>query len=124
MAVTVVLAVGLDPWMLMAQDSVWRSAGYIVIPAPSVREAIDHFRAGDFDLVLLGQSISVDDQERLTSLIRASSAYTPVVSVAGSRDVHYAFADATLSSDPREFLKGIKEVLARGTRMPAELQLA
>ena len=119
MSVTVVLAVGLDPWMLMAQDSLWRSEGYIVIPAQSVRDAIDHFKAGDFDLVLLGESISLNNQERLTSLIRASGAYTPVVSIAGSRGVEHTFADATLTSDPRGLLKGIKEVLASRIRVPA-----
>ncbi len=124
MAVTVVLAVGLDPWMRMAQDSVWRSAGYIVIPVNSVRDAIDHFKSGDFDMVLLGHSVPLVDKERMTSLIRATSAFTPVVCIATSREVHYSFADATLSNDPREFLKGIKEALTRRTRMPAELQLA
>jgi DNA-binding response OmpR family regulator len=124
MAVTVVLGVELDPWMLMAQDSQWRSEGYIVIHAYSVRDAIDHFNAGDFDLVLLGCSMTMESKKRLTSLIRASGSYTPVVSIAGSREVCHTFADATLTDDPRELLKGIKEVSAARTRMPAAMRVA
>ena len=124
MAVTVVLAVGLDPWMLMAQDSLWRSEGYIVIPAQSVRDAFDHFKAGDFDLVLLGHSIPLENKERLTSLIRVCGDYTPVVSIAGSGDDYHIFADATLTNDPRGLLKGIKEALASRIRVPAAMQFA
>ena len=123
MAVTVVLAVELDPWMLMAQDSLWRSEGYIVIPTQTVRDAIDHFKAGDFDLVLLGHSISLENKERLTSLIRASGSNTPVASFASSPEDRHTFADATLTNDPRALIKGIKELMARRTRLPA-LQFA
>jgi DNA-binding response OmpR family regulator len=124
MAVTVVLAVGLDPWMLMAQDSAWRSEGYIVISAHSIRDAIDHFKAGDFDLVLLGHSITAESKERLTYLIRASGSTTPVVCISSSRDVSYAFADATLRNDPVELLAGMKELMASGTRIPAAERVA
>lgn len=66
MPITVVLAVGLDAWQLTAQSPALSSAGYVVISAVSCREAIGHFRAGDFDLVMLGHSISMEDKERLT----------------------------------------------------------
>jgi DNA-binding NtrC family response regulator len=124
MAVTVVLAVGLDPWMLMAQDSAWRSEGYIVIPVHSIRDAIDHFKAGDFDLVLLGHSMTIESQERLTYLIRASGSRTPVVCISSSCGVSYTFADATLRSDPSDLLRGIKELLASKSRTPAALRVA
>jgi DNA-binding response OmpR family regulator len=124
MAVTVVLAVGLDPWMLMAQDSAWRSEGYIVVSVHSIRDAIDHFKAGDFDLVLLGHSMTIENQERLTFLIRASGSNTPVVCISSSGGVSYTFADATLRNDPTDLLVGIKELLARRTRLPAAEQAA
>jgi len=52
--ITVVLAVGLDSWRLTSQGSDLRSAGYVVISASSIRDAIEQFKVGDFDLVLLG----------------------------------------------------------------------
>jgi DNA-binding response OmpR family regulator len=124
MAVTVVLAVRLDPWMLMALDSGWRSEGYIVIPVNSIQDAIDHFKSGDFDLVLLGSSITTENKERLTFLIRTSGSATPVVCVSSSCDVSHAFADATLRDDPRGLLAGIKELLASKARIPVDRQAA
>ena len=124
MAVIVVLAVGLDPWTLLAQDSVWRSEGYIVIPVYSIQDAIDHFNAGDFDLVLLGHSMIIENKERLTYLIRASGSNTPVVCISSSGEGCHTFADATLKSDPSDLLRGLRELLASRSRTPAALQVA
>jgi DNA-binding response OmpR family regulator len=51
--VTVLLAVGLDSSLLESQRSVCQSAGYNVTSAGSIREGIDQFHKGDFDLILL-----------------------------------------------------------------------
>jgi len=62
MSLTVVLAVGLDSWLLATRSISWRSAGYFVVSAGTIREAIEQFKAGDFDLVLLGDSISRENK--------------------------------------------------------------
>jgi DNA-binding response OmpR family regulator len=113
MPLTVILAVGLDPLIATAQSAAWKSLGYIVISATSIRKAIDHFRAGDFDLVLLGNSISLESKERLTFLIRSSGSHTPVICIGDTSGDHDFFADATLNSDSSEFLKGIDELLVK-----------
>jgi CheY-like chemotaxis protein len=116
MSITVVLGVGLDSWLLASHDVVWRSAGFIVIPAASIREAIEQFHGGDFDLVLLGHSISIDSKQRLTFLIRAYGSQTPVVSIAnlsGDRDF---LADRTISNDSNLLLAGMVELLAERAR--------
>ena len=82
MPLTVILAVGLDPLLGLAQSTAWKSAGYIVISVATIKKAIDHFKAGDFDLVLLGNSISLESKERLTFLIRSFGSHTPVVCIA------------------------------------------
>ena len=117
MPLTVVLAVGLDSWLLATHCVVWRSAGYIVLSASSIREAIDHFKAGDFDLVLLGDSISPENKERLTFLIRASGSRTPVVCIANSSMDFASFADATLRNDSSALLTGMGELLEEKARM-------
>ena len=104
---TVVLAVGSDAWKLAAQNSVLRPAGYIVVSASSIRDAIDRFEAGDFDLVLLDHSISVESKERLSFLIQASGARTPVLSIADSPCDPRSFADATIKNDPVTMLAGV-----------------
>jgi DNA-binding response OmpR family regulator len=117
MSITVVLAVCVDPWLLAFNDAAWRSAAFVVIAAASIREAIDHFQAGDFDLVLLGHSISNEDMERLAFLVRASGSQTPVVSIAnltGDRDF---LADRTLNNDSGALLAGMVELLAERERV-------
>lgn len=111
MASIVVLAVCLDPLLPGTQAPVWRSAGYFFIPAGSIQEAINHFKAGDFDLVLLGQEISAESRERLTFLIRATGSLVPVVCIAGAQSHHNSFADATFGQETSELLAGMGELL-------------
>jgi DNA-binding NtrC family response regulator len=79
MAITVVLTVGWDPWILAAQSTAWRAAGYIAVSASSIVEAIRHFKAGDFDVVLLGKAMSRHERESLTRQIRGTGASAPVI---------------------------------------------
>jgi DNA-binding response OmpR family regulator len=101
MSLKVVLAADVDSYLLAAYNTAWRSAGYIVVPAVSVREAIHNFMTGDFDLVLIGDSFSVESKERLTHLIRASGSRTPVVSIAKSSGDRDLLADATIKNDSK-----------------------
>ena len=81
--------------------------------AGSINEAINHFRAGDFDLVLLDQSISTESSERLTFLIRAAGSLTPVVCLAGTSGDSRAFADSTLGNDSNQLIASMKELLTK-----------
>jgi len=119
MPITVVLAVGLDPWQLAAQTSHLKSAGFFFIPAGSIPEAVNHFKSGDFDIVLLGHSMSIEDKERLVFLIRRSGSRTPVVCIGTSPSDCESFADAMLANEPNTMLPGLANVLARQARFPA-----
>jgi CheY-like chemotaxis protein len=116
-SLTVVLAVGMNSWLLTAHSVVWRTAGYIVLSAGTIQEAISQFKSGDFDLVLLDDSISNENKERLTFFIRASGSQTPVASIAnGHGDVDW-FADATLKNDSGALLIGMGELVAEQARV-------
>ena len=119
MPFTVVLAVGLDSSLVAGQRSAWQSAGHFVTPVKSIREAIVHLREGDFDLVLLGRSISPDSRERFTILIRASGSRTPVISITDSPKGCDSFADLTIGNEPANLLKSIREFMAERARAPA-----
>jgi DNA-binding NtrC family response regulator len=110
---TVVLAVGLDSSLLTAQDSVWKPAGYVLTLTGSIREAIERFKAVDFDLVLLGHAIPIAHRERLAFLIRASGSRTPVVCIADPSCHPQSFADATIRNDAGALLTGMEELLAK-----------
>jgi DNA-binding NtrC family response regulator len=113
---TVVLAVGLDSLILTSQKPVWQSAGYLVRFASSVREAMTHFRDGDFDLILLGDSIPADSRERLTYLIRASGSRIPVVRLTDSSSDCDSFADATIRNEPMRLMQNIGELMDKKGR--------
>jgi DNA-binding NtrC family response regulator len=110
MSITVVLAIGMDSWMLEAQRKAWQSAGYFVTSAGSIRDAIDDFHGGDFDLVLISNSIPAETRDRLTSMIRATGSRVPVVCVTNSPSDWESFADAT-KSDSNDLLQRIRELL-------------
>jgi DNA-binding NtrC family response regulator len=94
MAITVVLAVGWDTWLLAAQNSAWREAGYIAVSTSSITEAFQHFKGGDFDLVLLGSAISRQERETLTRQIRETGAKAPVIDTADLPDNFKSLKDA------------------------------
>lgn len=119
MQLTVVLAVGVDSLLIGNQRSALRSAGYILVQAGSIKEAIEHFRVGDFDLVLLGQSLSAETKEKFAFLVRSASSRTPVVCIAGPSGDCDAFADATLKCEQNRLITGIGELLARMPGTPA-----
>ena len=119
MMLGMVLAVGFDPSLMTPRTLVLQSAGYVVIKAWSLEEAVDHFRSGDFDLVLMCHSVPVEDRERLSRLIRASGSSIPIVSIAGSPGECDAFANATLEDGPNKFGAGIRDALVRAARTPA-----
>ena len=89
-----------------------QAAGYTVIPELSLKKAVAKFREGDFDLVLLCHSIPAQDRERLTRLLREHTSRTPIVSVSCSLSGLDSFADATIGTDPKELLVGLRELLA------------
>ena len=116
MSSTLVLSVGFNRMLLEPRNQVLRSAGYLVVAAYSLRAAVDYFRAGDFDLVVLCHSVPQKDRESLTSLLRAWGSRIPVVSVSGKVCECDAFATETLEDGAHKFLSGISDALAEAAR--------
>ncbi len=113
MPVIVVLAVGLDSNVLRTQNSALTSAGYIIKAAGSIREAIECFRDGDFDLVLLGPAIPAESRHEFTFLIRALGSHVPVALIARSAEEYDPYADATLKHHPVDgMLAGMAALVA------------
>jgi hypothetical protein len=110
--VTVVLAVGVDSEMLDAESTLWKSKGFFFISVRTVKEAVTRFHAGDFDIILLGDSVSLENRERLTFLIQAAGSQTPVVCIEDQRCECESFADANSEQQLNELVTGIQKLLA------------
>jgi CheY-like chemotaxis protein len=111
MPLTLILSVGRDLALLDTRDAMLRACGYIVESELSEKQAINHFRAGDFDLVLLCHSIASQDRDHLAWLIRAFGSRVPIVLISRSPGQDAGFANASIGCEPRKFLDGIRQVL-------------
>ena len=123
MPLTLVLTIGLDSLSLGIRNSLLQSAGYIVVSVLSLKEAANQFLNGDFDLVLLDNSLPPKDRDRITSLIRVSGSRTPVVSVASAtfateNDHDHSLVDATFDERPDNLLRGIRSLLVKTSTSP------
>ncbi len=107
-----VLSVGSDPRVLDTRELLLRSAGYSVVSAISIKEAVYLLKDGEFDAIVLCHTLPAKDCERLTGAVRASGSRIPIVCVSGATlDGHNSFADATVDKNPAAFLKAIEDVL-------------
>jgi DNA-binding response OmpR family regulator len=118
MSVTVVLAIGFDPWLLESQRAVWRSSGHFVTPAGSLGEAIDQFRDGDFDAVLLGEALSAEGRERVISSILGSGSRVPVLCVTEPSS-ECKTCEFGANGDPTVLMRRIREMLVAPRKKPA-----
>jgi hypothetical protein len=119
MPVTVVLAIGLDPWLFESQRTLWRSSGHFVTPAASITEGISHFRDGDFDAVLLGDLLSELSRERIISLIRSSGSTVPVLCLAEASANCEACEFAAPDSEPTAVMRRITGLLTNPPKKSA-----
>ncbi len=119
MSETLILSVGLDPLILRAREAILRSEGYIVVSASSIKEAFLLFRDGDFDLMILCNTLPVMDRERLTCLIRASGSRIPIASISSMPWERRVFPDATVDENPVELAVGIRRMLAKRFELAA-----
>ena len=118
MALTLILAVGHDRELLGTRSAILQTAGCVAIPAFSMNEAIEHFMANDFDLVLLCHTIAAPDRDRLTSMIRATGSLTPIITIAPlTSHISDAVADATIAADPEGFLRGIEDACSKRAKV-------
>lgn len=105
--------VGRDRVLVETRSQVLRTAGYVVVPAFTLRQAMDEFLQGDFDLVLLCHSIPENARERLVSVLREHTSRTPIISVASFEGQFDGFADATIENDPTLLIASLSEIVSR-----------
>jgi CheY-like chemotaxis protein len=113
MSETLVLSVGFDALVLSARERVLRTAGYFVVSAASIKGAFHLFQEGDFDLMVMCNTIPARDRERLTCLIRVSGSRIPIASISSTKTEKMVFPEATVEENSVEFLAGIKRLMAK-----------
>lgn len=77
----VVLYAGRDHGLVQSRRLVLEQAGYVVDLCADSEDCIRKFLEGDYDLVLLCNSLRDGERERLSSLVHRFSARTPIVRI-------------------------------------------
>ena len=108
-----ILNVGYEPTLLETRTLVLRSAGYAVESASSVEEAMQRFRGGHFDVVILCHSIPEQGRERLVWLIREHGSATPVIFVSSRAASADRFADITIDNRPTGLVSAVEQLLSQ-----------
>jgi DNA-binding NtrC family response regulator len=113
MPITMVLAIGLDSTFLESQRQTLKASGYFVCSAQSPNAAIDEFREGDFDLVLIGQSVEAERKERLIAMIRDTGSSVSIICVAEPASYFNTMAAAAAESGQRYEMRNLGDLVAR-----------
>ncbi len=106
----VVLHVGTDTALLSTRTLVLQQAGLIVVPVTDVADGIKLFLAGDFDLVVLCHSLTLEQRNVMANLVHSHSSSIPVILV-GKTNENDMTVDAVLSNHPVKLVKQLAEVL-------------
>jgi DNA-binding NtrC family response regulator len=109
----VTLSVGRDPLLLQTRSQVLRSDGYTVSSTLSAEQALQQFKAGDFDIVILCHSIPARERERLADAIHGHSPNTPVVVVAAGFSGKDRAVDAVIENEPATLLQELPRLLRK-----------
>jgi CheY-like chemotaxis protein len=117
MSPLVILNVGENRTLLETRNIILRAAGYMVESARSLKQAIDHCLARDFDVVIMCHSVSSKDRDCLACWIRAAGSLTFVASISTNCGQGDDFSDANVEHEPEGFLSGIRDVLRKAGRI-------
>ena len=96
MSVGLILTVGQNPNQLESLNLLLSAAGHIVESSYSIIPAVHQFLCGDFDVIVLCPSLSLEDQTRFTSAIRASGSYITILRMPQSLPLSSAPANPLL----------------------------
>jgi len=110
-----ILSAGRDPNLLNQRSAMLRQAGYEVVVAGNSPQLVNRLFNGDFDLVLLCDSIRAEERRRLTAIVKGHTPSTPVLLVAQAEDAAERPIDDGIVCCPERILEMVREVLSQDT---------
>jgi DNA-binding response OmpR family regulator len=107
------LSAGHDPDLLKQRNAQLAAAGFKVASASHSCEVVDKLLNGDFDLVLLCDSMPDEDRRRLARIIRSYSPSTPVVLISSEESAQCEPGIQTVKCHPEQLLAAVAASLPR-----------
>jgi|SRR5215831_9428544 len=106
-----ILSVGRDPVLLKTRTSALADLGYTVESAASINAAIERILKGNFDLILLCNSLREEERLRLISVCRRQAPSTPVLIVSENGKSISAVGDQVIPALQHQIAVAVAEVL-------------
>lgn len=114
----VILSAGRDSGLLKKRNTALVSKGYKIASALDPSESVDKLLNGDFDLVLLCDSMPDADHRRLAHIITSYSPSTPVVLICESLSDRDESGAPTLKCPPDRILDVVAHSLSPAVPVP------
>ena len=106
-----ILSAGRDSNLLKQRSAVLRQAGYDVVVAGNSPDLVNRLFNGDFDLVLLCDSMRAEERRRLTAIVKGHTPSTPVVVIHSEEEMVDQIDDEGILCRPESVLEAVREAL-------------
>lgn len=118
MASGLILYAGRDPGLVQSRRLILEAAGYVVDLCDSTEDCIRKFLEGEYDLVMLCNSLREGDRERLSSLVRRFSARTSVLRVCSLPEEAQKSPAHACTGEPEIILGSVAAIVVRAAGKP------
>ncbi len=121
----VILYAGRDHGLVQSRRLVLEQSGYVVELCDNSEDCVRKFLEGDYDLVLLCNSLRDSERERLSSLVRRFSSRTPVLRVCSMPEESRQGPEPSCTGEPQVILDAVAGILkTAGSKPPARSMAA
>lgn len=100
-----------DPALVRTRTVALETSGYAVTAAIAMEEFLDHYFAGNFDLILLCNTLRTDQRNRAISIVRHYGRPKPLLAISSTPTEQISGADMTVPGDAESVLSAIREAL-------------
>lgn len=107
----VILYAGRDPELLRQWSKPLLMAGYKVVPVVDPVDTVYKLFNGDFDLVLICESLPLEDRQRLARLVRNHSPSTPVLMIDRQEGMDYEMGTRAVLGNAEKILAAVQTSL-------------
>lgn len=106
---TVILSAGRDPQVSKNRSRALTAAGFQVVVATTAPEIINRLFNGDFDVVVLCNSIPNDERRKLAGIIKSYSPSTPVIVISEMYGREYDYGTRITNGTPEALIAAIHQ---------------
>jgi CheY-like chemotaxis protein len=108
-----ILSAGRDTNLLKQRSAILRQAGYEVVTADNSPELVNRLFNGDFDLVLLCDSMREEERRRLIAIVKSHTPSTPVVLIEEKLRLVDEAEGQEILCRPEQVLEAVRDALSQ-----------